>query len=116
VSALILVSAWRLLKEVVHVLMEGVPKGVDAAKVSDELAGVEGVHSVHDLHIWSLSSSQRALAAHIEIGQMSDWQTILPRLQALLAERFSITHTTLQPEDRQTAMACAVDSNCGVAT
>ena len=116
VSALILVSAWRLLKEVVHVLMEGVPKGVDAEKVSDELAGVEGVHSVHDLHIWSLSSSQRALAAHIEIGRMSDWQTILPRLQALLAERFSITHTTLQPEDRQTAMTCAMDSDCGVAT
>ena len=116
VSALILVSAWRLLKEVVHVLMEGVPKGVDAEKVSDELAGVEGVHSVHDLHIWSLSSSQRALAAHIEIGRMSDWQTILPRLQALLAERFSITHTTLQPEDRQTAMTCAMESDCGVAT
>ena len=116
VSALILVSAWRLLKDVVHVLMEGVPKGLDAARVSKELAGIEGVHSVHDLHIWSLSSSQRALAAHIEIGRMSDWQAILPRLQALLAERFSITHTTLQPEDRQTALACAVDSDCGVAT
>ncbi|GAB3673956.1 cation diffusion facilitator family transporter [Salinisphaera aquimarina] len=116
VSALILVSAWRLLKDVVQVLMEGVPKGMDAAQVSRELAGVEGVQSVHDLHIWSLSSSQAALAAHIEIAQMAEWQTILPRLQTVLAERFSITHTTLQPEDRQTALDCAMDVDCGIAT
>jgi len=116
VSALILVSAWRLLKEVVHVLMEGVPKGVDARQVSRALADVAGVQSVHDLHIWSLSSSQRALAAHVEIDRMSDWQAILPRLQTLLAEEFVITHTTLQPEDRQTALDCAVDPDCGIAT
>lgn len=116
VSALILVSAIPLLREVLRVLMEGVPKGVDAGKVSHALAGVEGVQSVHDLHIWSLSSSQRALAAHIEIARLTDWQTILPQLQQLLAEQYSITHTTLQPEDRQTARACEIDVGCGIAT
>src|SRR5699024_1214194 len=102
VSALIGYSALRLLREVVRVLMEGVPRGVDAAAVGDALAGVEGVRSVHDLHIWSLSSTQNALSAHVEVGELAEWQRILPRLQQLLAERFAITHSTLQPEDRST--------------
>jgi cobalt-zinc-cadmium efflux system protein len=115
VSAIILVSAIPLLKEVLHVLMEGVPKGVDAAKVDGALADVDGVLSVHDLHIWSLSSSQRALAAHIEIEAMEQWDHVLPELQTVLAERFQISHTTLQPEDRATAKDCMVDLRCGVA-
>lgn len=115
VSALILVSALRLLRDVVHVLMEGVPKGVDAVDVGQALAAVDGVQAVHDLHIWSLSSSQRALAAHVEIARMAEWQVILPRLQTLLADRFSITHTTLQPEDRATARDCVCDLDCGIA-
>jgi len=115
VSAIILVSAIPLLKEVLHVLMEGVPKGVDAGKVSRALGNVKGVLSVHDLHIWSLSSSQRALAAHIEIDQLDDWHRVLPELQRLLADDFRITHTTLQPEDRATARDCVVDMSCGVA-
>lgn len=116
VSVLILVSAVRLLRDVVHVLMEGVPKGVDAGAVGRELADVEGVRSVHDLHIWSLSSSQRALAAHIEIARLSEWQAILPRLQRLLADKYAITHTTLQPEDRATARDCTREPDCGIAS
>ncbi|MES1929075.1 cation diffusion facilitator family transporter [Salinisphaera dokdonensis CL-ES53] len=116
VSALILVSAVRLLRDVVHVLMEGVPRGVDAVDVGQALAAVDGVQAIHDLHIWSLSSSQRALAAHVEIARLSDWQRILPKLQQLLAERFSITHTTLQPEDRATAQDCLCEADCGIAS
>lgn len=116
VSALILVSALRLLREVVHVLMEGVPRGLDAGAVGTALAEVEGVQAVHDLHVWSLSSNQRALAAHIEIARMTEWQSILPRLQTVLADRFSITHTTLQPEDSATARACAREEDCGIAS
>jgi cobalt-zinc-cadmium efflux system protein len=116
VSALILVSALRLLREVVHVLMEGVPRGVDAAEVGTALAAVEGVEAVHDLHIWSLSSNQRALAAHVVISRLADWQQTLPRLQQLLSDRFAITHTTLQPEDRATARDCAREQDCGIAS
>ncbi|MBO9470720.1 cation transporter [Endozoicomonas sp. G2_2] len=116
VSALIMVSALRLLRDVVHVLMEGVPRGVDVVNVGQALAAVEGVRAVHDLHIWSLSSSQRALAAHVEIARLSEWQRILPKLQQLLAERFSITHTTLQPEDRATARDCVCEADCGIAS
>lgn len=116
VCVLISVSAFPLLREVVRVLMEGVPKGIDATGVSRALADVDGVRSIHDLHIWSLSSNQRALAAHVEIARLADWESILPRLQQLLADRYAITHTTLQPEDRDTARECAVDMDCGVAS
>jgi cobalt-zinc-cadmium efflux system protein len=116
VCVLILLSAIPLLRDVLRVLMEGVPKGMDADGVGRALAGVEGVRSVHDLHIWSLSSNQSALAAHVEIARLADWKVILPRLQRLLAERFSISHTTLQPEDSTTARDCATDADCGITT
>ncbi|MGB7756092.1 MAG: cation diffusion facilitator family transporter [Salinisphaera sp.] len=113
VCVLISLSALPLLREVVRVLMEGVPKGVDAVRVGEALAKVEGVRSIHDLHIWSLSSSQRALAAHVEIDAMEQWDHILLELQKTLAERFRISHTTLQPENRITAKDCAADLDCG---
>lgn len=115
VSALILVSALRLLREVIHVIMEGVPKGMDAGEVGRALNQVEGVQSIHDLHIWSLSSTQHALSAHIEVADMERWSSVLPQLQSLLADRFKITHTTLQPENRATAQDCMTDLECGVA-
>lgn len=114
VSVLIGISALRLLREVVHVLMEAVPRGVDATTVGDALAEVEGVRSVHDLHIWSLSSSQNALSAHVEVRDLADWYCILPQLQRLLAERFVISHSTLQPEDSATIAACRADAECGL--
>ena len=116
VSGLIALSAWPLLRDVLHVLMEGVPRDVNAGEVSRALSAIEGVRSVHDLHIWTLSSSQRALAAHVEIGQLAEWTAILPKLEAVLAERFSISHTTLQPENRATARACVADGDCGATT
>lgn len=114
VSVLIGISAFRLLREVVHVLMEAVPRDVDATEVGDALAAVHGVRAVHDLHIWSLSSSQNALSAHVEVGDLSEWRQLLPQLQQLLAERFAITHSTLQPEDRPTVSACTTDARCGL--
>lgn len=114
VSILIGFSALRLLREVVHVLMEGVPRNLDVTEVGDAMGEIDGVQSVHDLHIWTLSSSQQALAAHVEITELKDWRRILPQLQRLLTERFAITHATLQPEDRPTMQACAHDADCGL--
>ncbi|HLQ84989.1 MAG TPA: cation diffusion facilitator family transporter [Salinisphaeraceae bacterium] len=114
VSVLISISAVNLLREVINVLMEGVPRNLNVAEVGDALAAVDGVQAVHDLHVWSLSSQQQALAAHVEITDLSDWCRILPQLQRLLAERFAITHTTLQPEDQHTVAACLRDIDCGL--
>lgn len=98
ISVLILVSSFRLLRDVVHVLLEGVPREIDYQAVGSAMAGVEGIREVHDLHIWTLSSVSFSLSAHVRIGSMSDWPAILERLSAVLAERFGIEHVTLQPE------------------
>ncbi len=113
VCLLILVSALRLMKEVTRVLMEGVPAGIDVHEVGQALTEVPGVSAVHDMHIWSLASDSHALAAHIELDSMGDWETILPAMRALLAEHFAITHTTLQPENAAIRKACDIHDGCG---
>ena len=98
VSGLILVSAWRLLSEAVHVLLESVPAHIDLQAVSDALEDIEGVDSVHDLHVWTLSSGQIALSAHLDVQTLSNWTAILGRARELLKTRHGIGHATLQPE------------------
>lgn len=98
VAVLILVSAVRLLREALHVLMEGVPFNLNLAEVGQALAQIPGVASVHDLHIWTLASGRVALSAHLEIHAMQGWPSILHAARQLLAARFDIDHVTLQPE------------------
>ncbi|MDO9372117.1 MAG: cation diffusion facilitator family transporter [Gammaproteobacteria bacterium] len=98
ICALILYSSLRLLRDTLHVIMEGVPPEIDLAEVGQALAGIRGVISVHDLHIWTLSSGVVALSAHVVVNDLSGWEEILGRLRALLHERYAIDHVTLQPE------------------
>ncbi len=62
------------------------------------MAQVEGVQSVHDLHIWSLTSSRAALSAHVVIDNLNNWQALRERLCSMLNHDFAIEHVTLQPE------------------
>ena len=98
ICALILYSALRLLREALHVIMEGVPSYLDLPEVGHTMAALPGVGSIHDLHIWTLSSGQVMLSAHVVIADMSRWEEIFDALQTLLQERFGIDHMTLQPE------------------
>ena len=98
VAALILVSALRLLREVVHVLMEGVPGHVRLDAVGHDLAKLDGVLRVHDLHVWTLSSGTIALSAHLEIHTLTDWPSILAAAREAMAAHHDIHHVTLQPE------------------
>jgi len=98
VAALILVSALRLLREVVHVLMEGVPLSIQLDAVGLDLARLDGVLRVHDLHVWTLSSGTIALSAHLEIRDLADWPGILAAARQLMDTRHGIRHVTLQPE------------------
>ena len=98
VAALILVSALRLLREVVHVLMEGVPVNIRLDVVGRDLAALDGVLRVHDLHVWTLSSGTIALSAHLEIRTLADWPGILAAARQTLDTRHGIRHVTLQPE------------------
>jgi cobalt-zinc-cadmium efflux system protein len=98
VAALILVSALRLLREVMHVLMEGVPLTVRLDTVGHDLAKLDGVLRVHDLHVWTLSSGTIALSAHLEIRNLADWPGILAAARQTMDTRHGIRHVTLQPE------------------
>ncbi len=98
ICALILYSTLRLLRDALHVLMEGVPSHLDLNAVGRSLAGVAGVVSVHDLHIWMLSSGMPALSAHVVLRDMSRWTEILDEMRGLLRRRYAIDHVTLQPE------------------
>jgi cobalt-zinc-cadmium efflux system protein len=99
---LILISSLRLLREVVHTLLEGVPLHLELEEVGRAMAGTERVLSVHDLHIWSLSAETTALSAHVVVQRIDDWQGVLWRLRKLLSEQFAIEHVTLQPEPLET--------------
>ena len=98
VALLILVSAWRLLWESIHVLLEAVPAHINVDTVAQDMADIPGVQVVHDLHIWTLSSGQIALSAHMELGSFEDWDRILRATRQRLDERHGIRHVTLQPE------------------
>jgi cobalt-zinc-cadmium efflux system protein len=113
VCLLILVSAVRLLGAVTRVLMEGVPQGIHPQEVSQALTEIEGVSAVHDLHIWSLSSTSHALAAHVDLRAMPEWQAVLPQIRRVLHDRFGIEHSTLQPEDSAMRAHCVTDARCG---
>lgn len=98
VSMLILFSAYNLLREALHVLMEGVPGHIDLSRVGQDLAAIKGVSRVHDLHVWTLSSGTIALSAHLEIATLSDWPEILLRAREQMDKAHNIRHITLQPE------------------
>ena len=98
VAALIGVSALRLLREVTHVLMEGVPPHIQLDAVGRDLASLDGVLRVHDLHVWTLSSGTLALSAHLELRDLADWPGILAAARQTMAARHGVRHVTLQPE------------------
>lgn len=98
IAGLILVSTIRLLRDTLHVLMEGVPPELELQIIGKALAGVAGVISVHDLHVWSITPGQVALSAHLEIHDLQRWPAILAAATALVHDRYGIGHVTLQPE------------------
>ena len=98
ICVLIAFSSWRLLRESLHALMEGVPQGLSVETIGVEMAHVDGVLSIHDLHVWTLSGSRTALSAHIVVRSLGQWERMRSELQERLHERFGIDHVTLQPE------------------
>ncbi len=99
ISALILASSWRLIKEPFDVLMEAAPAGIDVEGVGRVICEEEGVRSVHDLHVWTVTSGFGAIAAHVVVAADADRDLIRRRLELTLRERYGIEHTTLQMEE-----------------
>ncbi|MEH6436597.1 cation diffusion facilitator family transporter [Massilia sp. DD77] len=98
VSLLILKSTVGILRESYHFLMEGVPHQIDYLQVGNDIAGIKGVLSVHDLHVWDMSPGEPALIGHLEIHSLEEWPSVLEAVRAMLRTRHGIDHVTLQPE------------------
>ncbi len=98
VSLLILKSAWGVIKQTLHILMEGTPATVNQEEVRATLIGIAGVIDVHDLHIWTITSGLDSLSCHLLIADDADSQAILQQAIHKVEERFKIQHTTIQIE------------------
>ena len=98
ICGLILASTLGLLRQVFNTLLDGAPESLSVQEVGHSMARVEGVTSIHDLHIWSLGASRIALSAHVVVTDAAQWPPVLVALQAHLAGHFGIDHCTLQPE------------------
>lgn len=100
ISGVIVWGALRLVREAVDVLLEAVPAHLDLADVLHAMEASEGVSTVHDLHIWTISSGMHALSAHVVVDtcDLGQNDAILGRLKELLSERFGLDHVTLQIE------------------
>lgn len=111
IAALIVWTAWGIVRDSLNILLEGLPKGLDFKGVTASLQEVPGVLDVHDLHIWSLGSQAHALSCHVLIEDMppSQSQAILQAVNDILGSKFHIHHTTIQFEH----VCCDVSpSNC----
>jgi cobalt-zinc-cadmium efflux system protein len=97
IAALILASTIRLLLETLHTLMEGVPRHMSLDAIGQAIAAHPDVNAVHDLHLWTVSSRQVALSAHLVVEDLQRWQEVLADVSATLHE-LGIDHVTLQPE------------------
>ena len=97
ICVLVLGSSLRLLREVLRALLEGVPAHLSVEDIGRALAAVPGVRSVHDLHVWTLSSSRIALSAHLVVEGFAQWPEVLAAAKHVLLHQ-GISHVTLQPE------------------
>jgi cobalt-zinc-cadmium efflux system protein len=108
VSIVIVASTWSLLREAVHLSLDAVPQGVDRSQVQHFLHQLPGVSEVHDLHIWGLSTTERALTAHLVCADLASGETLLPEACAGLKRRFHIGHATIQVETPELARLCGL--------
>jgi cobalt-zinc-cadmium efflux system protein len=98
VAAVMLRAAWGLLRDSGRVFLEAAPKGLDVDAVGAAMIGVPGVHEVHDLHVWEVTSGFPALSAHVLVPAEADCHAARRDLERVLHDRFHIEHTTLQVE------------------
>ena len=100
IAALIFWSSWGIVRETLHILLEGTPPSVDLEQLRSAMRRTPGVVDVHDLHIWSLTSQSHAMACHVQVTEMTlmETESLLARLNHEVKDHFGIHHTTIQLE------------------
>lgn len=110
IGLFIFYSSYALVRDAVDVLLEAVPRDVDLAGVTHTIDGMPAVVAVHDLHVWTITSGLLALSAHIVVRQTdhAERDVLINEIKRVLAERFKISHTTLQIESESYEHSCHV--------
>jgi cobalt-zinc-cadmium efflux system protein len=98
VSLLILKGAWAVVKQSIHILMEGTPVLIDQKEVEKSLIEIDGVKKVCDLHIWTITSGLDTLTCHLQIEEHIDSQVVLQEAIDIIEKVFKIEHITIQIE------------------
>jgi cobalt-zinc-cadmium efflux system protein len=98
VGILILYGSWQLVRESADVLLEATPRHLVISEILADLGSVEGVVSVHDLHVWSITSGMPALSCHVVLRRGADSARTLSAVSRVIRERHGIEHTTIQIE------------------
>jgi len=106
IALVISISTWGLLKESFNLSMDAVPSQIDIDEVRKFLNSIDGVIDIHDLHIWSMSTTEVALSTHIVVKNNDNNTQILQEICKGLSEKFNINHPTIQIETNATAMNC----------
>jgi len=96
ISLVIAAGGWDLLRESTALAMDAVPRGVDVGRIASDLAGIEGVAGVHDLHVWGASTSAISASVHLEITDASRADPVLAEATRILQKTHAISHTTVQ--------------------
>lgn len=113
VAVLILWSSWIVIRDAVDILLEGTPAHINIVSLREQLCGVNGVGSVHDLHVWTLTSGVLAMSCHIVAENESYNRTdLLARVNGVARERFRIDHTTIQIEEGNITQELVESCNC----
>lgn len=100
IGFLILWSAWSIIREAIDILMEGTPTNIDMDAMIQDINSVDGVRSVHDLHVWSITRAMHTLSAHLVTDDIpiSEGANIQTRVNELLFHKYEVSHATLQLE------------------
>ena len=116
ISAIIIISAIRLVLDSVNILLEGTPAHIDLSSISSSLMTLDGVAGVHDLHVWTISSGRDALSVHITHGGDTIHSELLSRVRERLQGEFGIDHLTIQMEtperEAEALYVCETGTQC----
>jgi cobalt-zinc-cadmium efflux system protein len=112
IAAVIFLSTWGLLRDALNLSVDAVPRNVDPDAVRGYLLGLPGVSSVHDLHIWPMSTTETALTAHLVMEAFPDDDALIGEIAHELAHRFAIGHPTIQLEHAASDVDCHQAAHC----
>jgi cobalt-zinc-cadmium efflux system protein len=110
IGLLVLASSWSVLRDSVHILLEGAPKGMDTRELGRRLAELPGVVEVHDLHVWTITSGFPALSAHVLVERGDDCHARRRELEDVLRREYGIEHTTLQVDHVAASSVVSIQS------